>query len=218
MATTSHYGINLPVPGDSMANVATGFNNAWPVITNAPKVAGSGSGALPQTGYTVNQIFYSTTWKSAFILLAIDANWGYIWRPIHARWGPWQTVGSAILSDTTNYGVSSEWTPMYRISNSGEFQLAGGIKATFVVTFPNGALSILNSLPLNVRPDKAMQWSLPMHKTGMGNNNGNYFWKLALSTAGVWSSTVFNNASGVSDADTVFFWPVRFQIANRTDL
>ncbi len=215
---TANYGINLPQPSDSMADVADGFNNAWPIISNAVKPNGTIAGVgMPSSGYTVGQTCYNTTWKSLFILIAIDSNWGYMWRPIHARWGPWVIVGSGVLNDTVNYESALDWFPAYRISNSGDFELAGGIKRS-TPPMPNGFLTQMNPLPVGCRPDKLMQWECCMHKNGMTTNNGNYYCKLWLTTAGAWEMNVFNNASGTADADEVFFWNVKFQIADRTDL
>lgn len=221
-AKTTHYGINLPVPGDSMADIADGFNNAWTVITAAPKPAGVvGGPANPTSGYSVGQVVYNQAWKSAFILLAIDANWGYFWRPLQAKWGPWVAPGTTIISDTTDYGMATEGPICYRISNTGQIEFTGGLKRiSSPNTLPNGFLSgTINSLPAAVRPDKIWQTTCVMHKSGMGACNGNYYTKMWITnTGGTWNFNIFNNATGTADADTIFLNGLSYQIADRTDL
>lgn len=219
---TTHYGINLPVPADSMADILDGFNNAWPLISGAPKPVGVVAGpSNPTIGYTVGQVVYNQAWKSAFILIATDANWGYFWRPLQAKWGPWVSPGTAIISDTTDYGMATEGPVCFRISNTNQIEFTGGFKRiSSPNTLPNGFItSPLTSMPVGARPDKIWQTTLVMHKSGMGNNNGNYYLKAwVTNTGGTWNCNIFNNATGTADADTVFLNGFSYQIADRTDL
>lgn len=217
--TTTHYLLNLPQTTDSMANVANSFNNAWPLITNAPKpkavVAGS---VLPTASYQPGQVIYLQGWKSNFICIGSDPNWGLIWRPIHAKWSPWVSLTLVqLMSDTTNWILATEGRPKYRISNTGEFEIQGAISRAASGTIPNGTITPFNQIPQCLLPDKTLQWSLAMHKSGMSSNNGNYNCKLYF-IAPSWTIVVFNNATGTADATTLFFNGIIWQIAIRTDL
>jgi hypothetical protein len=222
MPVTPNYGINLPQPGDSMADVTDSFNAAWPIITNTPKPKAVVSGiVLPTSGYNVGDVIHLAGWRSNFILLAIDTHWGYMWRPIHAKFAPWINVASAVLGDAVNYLPSPHSNFSYRISNDGKIYFTGGF-ISLAAAWPTGIYnSFLQTPPAVVRPMVNMTWSLPFSKSTMGAYRGNTSAVFEMDASGTNKLTVWNNGPGVGgagDANEIFFNEAGWAMGTRTDL
>ena len=202
MASTPNYNMNLPLVTDSMADVANGFNNAFGIIAAAPvKTVVS---ALPTTGsFNVGDMVYLSTWRSNFMYMGNDPVFGYIWRPINAKWGPWVVMGALFISDTSNYQVAVEDSPRYRLSNDGAIELGGGVQKTAAGVLPNGVIGV-GRIPTACLPSRVLIFQATMYKTGLAASNGLYNALFSVGPSGT-TLNIYNNPTGTADATSVVF-------------
>lgn len=180
---TTNYGLFLPKPQDSMADVEKNLTNSFEKLAPVADITVIAAGAaLPQVGnYEVgDRVFRNDdplapgdSWPSSYILTSKDTNWGWYWRPVQHMIAPWVNVPVASISDT-NWNFST--TPSLQISQDyyGNCHWRGS------VTYNPGAggipvqsWSIFKIIPEGIRPNVDGKYPLAVSPVA-APNTGKY--------------------------------------------
>lgn len=244
MTSTANFGWNLPAPETPMSDVADSFNNTFTAMNTTfmgPSkgvVAGSvlptkTGGALPGD-YQPGDTIHLTGWKSNFILVAYNPlvgstpYMGYVWRPIHAAWGPWVDFPDTVLSFPTTFSRSVVNPLRYRVSNRGEIQLTGGMRSFNTGTglyvpwpkYTGGSGTQLAIIPSVISPPMTITIEATLTNLDLTLTNKPYqFANFNLQPSGFLSARAFNSSianDGV--ANEIHFNNVVWDMGIRTDL
>jgi hypothetical protein len=161
---TANYSMLCPKPVDTMSQriavpdpfLAQNIRDAFERIEAAANPAIVAAPPLPSAGnFRIGDRLYlsDATYRSSFVLLSKDANWGWIWRPIQAAIGPWHTIpGSAFNGPDSATWASHPTKPLQvALSNKGHCHWRGAIRKSTVGLPNNNSLEIFANMPNGIK-------------------------------------------------------------------
>lgn len=172
---TPNYGLAKPKNDgtESMASFDVWLNPNWVKIEDAP--APNSGTTLPTSGtYNIGDRFYKTDTKSIYILIVKDADWGWLWRPVHDAISPWFTIPSTAIN-TAGWSVNSVAGNPFQIAfdNRGYCYWRGILGVTSGTFARNTNHTVLKVLPDGIRPSRNGVWMVGHETLAVGTDGTN---------------------------------------------
>lgn len=165
---TTNYVLYKPDDTVLMSSPVPFMKTNWDKIEAIPRQPIVAS--LPTTTftYTHGDRVYLQGYKSTFVCMGSNADWGVFWRPVHVKYGPWINLPVTILKDQVNYQMDGASPLSYRMTNDGRIIMRGAIGRVSGV-FPDYEATVTdldlikscaNTEGFQVRPSHRGTWEI----------------------------------------------------------
>lgn len=224
---TSNYGMLCPKESDTMSQqltpaipgLAQNLRDAWETLEKSANPDVIANPPLPQSGsYDIGDRVYLShaSYQSSFILIAKDAFWGWIWRPIQTGLAPWITVTSAVFQGPS--GPDFQLHPtipfQFTLDNKGNCYWRGAIRSVVSGIVTNSSLGIFAVLPSGLRNATSGMYTLtldpatPQTDTGLlGYKGGRWY----IQNDG-YNSLRFHNTT---NSQNIYFTGIEYVVSDR---
>lgn len=197
---TPNYGLFLPKPSDSMADVRKNLTDSFEKLsTRADPTVIANGGALPQVGdyeigdrvVRLKETVNSFDLSSSFILVCKDANWGWHWRPVQQILSPWINIPASAL-EGAGWSLNATYPPAIALDSRGFVHWRGAV--TFNASIANMTTFFpFKTVPVGLRPNTDFFHTIPVDPINSGTGLTGYKGgRLRMDPDGLFQLVFFN--------------------------